>query len=120
MFDKTQNRSTGNIGEDAAADYLEAKGYKIIGRNVVFPFGEIDILAEYRGTIVIVEVKSVRGTGWGSAQELVRHKKQKKLKLLARGIEQEYPNRTIRIDVIGVEMLLGRMEIAHIENAVEG
>lgn len=117
-FDKTKNKSTGNEGEEEAAKYLLNKGYKVIERNLTLPYGEIDILAQERKTIVLVEVKTVRGSGFGLAQELVRFKKQNKLKLLGRYLEQQYPNSTIRIDVIGVDMSSDEHKIEHIENAV--
>ena len=120
MFDKTKNKLTGNTGEDIVAQYLRENGYKIIERNLVFEFGEIDILAEYKKTIVIVEVKTVRGGGFGQAVDLVRFAKQNKLKLLARAIEQQYPGRTIRIDVVGVDLSNVEPKIEHIESAVEG
>ena len=109
------NKFTGNRGEDIAAGFLEKNGYKILERNLTFTFGEIDILAEApTKTIVIVEVKTVSGSGWGSAHDLVRYKKQKKLKLLALAVEKEYPGCDIRIDVIGID----GDKIEHIENAV--
>lgn len=120
MFDKKKNKQTGNLGEDLAAKYLEDKGYKILDRNVNFEFGEIDILAEFRRTIVIIEVKTVRGSGFGLAQDLVRFAKQNKLRLLARAISQKYPDRTIRIDVVGIDISMGEPKIEHIESAVEG
>ena len=116
MFDKTKNKSTGDEGEQEAARYLGQKGYKIIGRNVKLFCGEIDILAEYKKAIIIVEVKTVRGGGFGLAQDLVRFAKQNKLRTL----QQEYPNRMMRIDVIGVDYSTGTPAIEHIENAVEG
>jgi len=119
-MDKTKNKKTGNRGEDIAARYLEQKGYKIIDRNISFPFGEIDILAEQRRTIVIVEVKTVRGAGFGTAVDLVRFAKQNKLRNLGRAVAQKYPGSAIRIDVIGVDLTNGEPEIEHIENAVEG
>jgi len=115
-MDKSRNKETGNYGENLATEYLEKLGYKILERNLKLFCGEIDILAEDRGTIVIVEVKTVSGFGWGSAHDLVRYKKQKKLKLLARAVEKEYSNRDIRIDVIGID----EEKIEHIKNAVEG
>lgn len=118
-FDKTKNKSTGNLGEDLATEYLEQKGYKIIDRNVKFPYGEIDILASWQNTIIVVEVKTVRGGGFGQAVDLVRFAKQNKLRLLARGVEQKYPAATIRIDVIGVNLTEQTPKIEHIENAVE-
>lgn len=118
-MDKTRNKSTGNEGEQRAYEYLVSKGYKILERNLKLFCGEIDILAEDRGTIVIVEVKTVSGSGFGDAVDLVRYKKQIKLRTLARAISQEYPNRTLRIDVIGVDKYAGGDEaINHIENAV--
>jgi putative endonuclease len=120
MFNKRENRKIGNFGEDLAAKYLEDRGYKIIGRNVNFPFGEIDIIANFKGIIVIVEVKTVRGSGFGLAQDLVRFAKQNKLRLLARAVEQQYPGKTVRIDVVGVDMSFDESKIEHIESAVEG
>lgn len=99
-------------------EYLIKKKYKILGRNINFEFGEIDILAQEGKVIVIVEVKTVRGEGFGLAQDLVRYKKQQKLKLLARAVIQKYPNSTIRIDVIGVDCSGPESKIEHIENAV--
>lgn len=116
---KKQNKITGSIGEEKAAQFLESIGYKIIDRNLKLICGEVDILAQDEKSIVIVEVKSVRGSGFGSAQELVRFKKQNKLKQLARTVEQKYPGRTIRIDVVGVEFSWdGEVEIEHLVNAV--
>jgi putative endonuclease len=120
MSDKTKNKLIGNAGEDIATQYLKEKGYKILERNLVFEFGEVDILAEYKKTIVIVEVKTVRGGGFGQAVDLVRFAKQNKLRLLARAIEQQYPGKTIRVDVIGVNLEIEPVAIEHIENAVEG
>jgi putative endonuclease len=102
-MDKTKNKATGNWGEDRASEYLKTLGYKILERNLRLFCGEIDILAEDRKTIVLVEVKTVSGAGFGEAVELVRYKKQEKLKLLASALTQEYPKRDIRIDVIGVD-----------------
>lgn len=116
MENKKDNKKTGNYGEDFATEYLISQKYKIIGRNITYPFGEIDILAEDKKIIVIVEVKTVWGTGWGSAIELVRRKKEKKLRLLARAIEREYPKKDIRVDIIGIDS----GKLTHIKNAVEG
>lgn len=118
-MDKTKNKNTGDLGEDEACEYLMSKGYRIVNRNVKLVCGEIDILAQDKKSLVIVEVKSVRGSGFGTAQELVRFKKQNKLRQLARALEQQYPNRTIRIDVVGVEFGWdGEVEIDHLVNAV--
>lgn len=113
-------KETGDIGEKIAAEYLESIGYKILERNLKLICGEVDILAQDRRTLVIVEVKTVRGSGFGLAQELVRFRKQKKLLQLGRAIEQKFPDRNIRIDVIGVDFSESEPKIEHIKNAVEG
>lgn len=42
-----------------ACKYLEQKGYKILERNYLKPWGEIDIVAERAGKLYFIEVKSV-------------------------------------------------------------
>ena len=54
---------TGKTGEDRAVRFLEKQGYGILGRNVKSPMGEIDIVANDRGTICFVEVRSRTGAG---------------------------------------------------------
>lgn len=117
---KSTKRITGDEGEQAACDYLVELGYKIIDRNLKLICGEIDILAEDKKVLVIVEVKTVSGGGFGLAQDLVRFRKQKKLRQLGRALEQKYPNRRLRIDVIGVSLNYHPPKIEHIINAVEG
>ena len=117
-----QNKSKclGNKGEEIAAKYLEEKGYKIISRNVRLKFAEADIIAESGDYLVIIEVKTTKPYGkFGYAEELVRYKKQKKLLNIARYYLQKYPDKKIRIDVIGIDMSSGSPKINHIKNAVE-
>lgn len=48
----------GTFGEKSAADFLRRKGFIILERNWKFHPFEIDIIAEEKGTIVFVEVKT--------------------------------------------------------------
>jgi putative endonuclease len=48
----------GRSGEQAAADYLEAEGFRILERNWRCADGEIDIVAVDRHTFVVCEVKT--------------------------------------------------------------
>ena len=50
--------SLGRRGERGAARYLEARGLRIIGRNVRHGSTEIDLVATEGSTLVFVEVKS--------------------------------------------------------------
>jgi len=56
---RTEKRKIGDIGESVACDYLVNKGFKIIGRNYLRKYGEIDIIAEKSGKIYFIEVKTV-------------------------------------------------------------
>jgi putative endonuclease len=48
----------GAQGEDAAASYLESKGWNVLARNFRTRFGEIDIIARHGDQVAFVEVKS--------------------------------------------------------------
>ena len=47
------------MGESLAADWLKRQGFKILDRNYLTKFGEIDIVGKKDGKIVFFEVKTV-------------------------------------------------------------
>lgn len=47
----------GRFGETIAAIYLRAKFYRIVGRRLKTPLGEIDLIAQKGDMLVFVEVK---------------------------------------------------------------
>ncbi|MEW5941133.1 MAG: YraN family protein, partial [Chloroflexota bacterium] len=48
----------GRWGEQAAAEYLEKRGYLILARNFRTKHGEIDLIARQDNILVFVEVKA--------------------------------------------------------------
>lgn len=52
-------KDIGQSGESMAADFLIRKGFKIIDRNYLKPWGEIDIVAQKGDWVHFVEVKTV-------------------------------------------------------------
>lgn len=64
------HESAGRRGETWAALFLRLKLYRIIGRRVKTPVGEIDLVAERFGTLVFVEVKS-RGFSYQQTEALL-------------------------------------------------
>ena len=69
----------GKFGEDIASKYLEEKGYKIKERNYRTFLGEIDIISEYKGNIIFVEVKTRRSDRFGYPEEAINYNKQRKI-----------------------------------------
>ncbi len=57
---QNEQQKIGAIGEEIATDYLKKKGYKILERNFKTRWGELDIIASYKKTIIFVEVKTLR------------------------------------------------------------
>lgn len=56
---KTQKQILGAIGEDAVCTYLTRKGFKVLDRNYLKKWGELDVVAIKNKKIHFVEVKSV-------------------------------------------------------------
>jgi len=59
-------RALGASGEARAAEYLEARGYRIVARNVRAGGVELDLIATRGPLTVFVEVKTRRSTRHGS------------------------------------------------------
>ena len=95
-------RATGNLGESLAVTFLEKLGWKVIQRNVHYRFGEIDILAETKDYIVIVEVKAKKDSSQGYAVEMITPSKKQVLRKLANLLQVEY-NKPVRVDVIAID-----------------
>ena len=81
----------GKSGEQAAAEYLESCGLRILDRNWRCATGEIDIVAVDRHTLVIVEVKARSGMRYGSPLEAVSRAKRARLRRCMAAMVQPWP-----------------------------
>ncbi len=99
-----RNREFGRRGEDAAANYLQRRGYVIVARNWTCLAGEADIIASIDGAIVFVEVKTRKDASMGLPSEAVDARKRKKYEDIAMSFLCSYDARDIqvRFDVISV------------------
>ncbi|NEE03661.1 YraN family protein [Phytoactinopolyspora halotolerans] len=112
--------SVGAYGEDVAARYLEDKGLVIVARNWRCAAGEIDIVALDGDLVVICEVKTRSGFGYGSGLEAVTREKGARLRRLAVAWREANgcDRAPVRIDVVAVHR--GRSDaplIEHVEGA---
>ncbi|MEU4195989.1 YraN family protein [Kribbella sp. NPDC026611] len=100
---RTKN-TVGRYGEDLAARYLSTHGFAVLERNWRCELGEIDIVARDGGTLVVCEVKTRRGLGYGSPLESITYRKLTTLRKLAgRWLQtHEVKPSGIRIDIISV------------------
>ncbi|MHB8106032.1 MAG: YraN family protein [Candidatus Cryosericum sp.] len=74
------NLALGNAGEELAAQWLSDHGFHVVARNLRTMYGELDIVAEKSGHVHVVEVKTRRGTGYGSPLEAIDRRKQEHLR----------------------------------------
>jgi putative endonuclease len=73
----------GRHGEQLAAEYLQQAGFRILGRNWRCAEGEIDIVMVDRRVLVVCEVKTRSGTGYGTPLEAITRQKVRRLRHLA-------------------------------------
>jgi putative endonuclease len=99
-------RALGRAGEDLAERHLIGAGFRILARNVHLRHAELDLVALDRTTLVFVEVRLRRSARFGSGEESVDRRKQRRIaaaaaELLARG---RLPRAArIRFDVVAID-----------------
>ena len=113
-----KRKDFGKEGEDIAVDFLLSKGYEIIERNWRFGKKEIDIIAIYDKSLVIVEVKTREDKRLERPGDLVSPQKSR---YIIDAAEAYIKNNNItletRFDVILIYPALLDPEIEHIERA---
>ena len=77
--DRTASASAGTQAESLAAAFLEARGLAIVARNVRSRYGEIDLIAKDRDTVVFVEVRLRRSSRFGGASASITPAKRQRL-----------------------------------------
>ncbi|MBT3302290.1 MAG: YraN family protein [Bacteroidetes bacterium] len=114
-----EHNELGRKGEELAANYLQAKGYKILHRNWIFEKDELDIVCLFQNTIVFVEVKTRSSDSYGHPEEAVGKAKQEKLlRIIDTYLNQFQLDLEIRIDIVSIILTANEQKIYHIEDAV--
>ena len=125
---KTEKRLLGDIGEDAAARYLKKQHYRIKERNFSdSQNNEIDIVAEDRDHLIVVEVKTRTHNAdniarFGAPSAAVDARKRRCLLIAARAyLSLHRVKKRIRFDIVEVylsnEMPQTVIEIHHMPDA---
>lgn len=106
----------GKFGENVAARGLAAQGWRILDRNWRCRLGEIDIVAQDGGELVVVEVKTRRGTAFGPPEEAVTRAKLARLRRLAAAWldSQSRHFDGVRVDVVAVRVGVGGVRVEHL------
>lgn len=111
--------SLGTWGEETAAGYLKACGYKIIERNFYCRIGELDLVAMDGETIVFIEVKTRRSLAYGLPCESITETKKYHIRrtikyyLMIHGLE----GIDLRIDIMEILVKNQSTYVRHIKNA---
>ena len=111
----------GRLGEQIAAEWLDARGFELIGRNLRRQSGELDIVALEGERLVFVEVRTRRRGASIRPEETVREGKRRRVAHQARCWLSEHPGlgegRVVCFDVVGVS--LPSREVRHYRCAFE-
>jgi len=121
---KTSKQKLGDLGENIATKYLIRQEFMIIGRNFKCYWGEIDIIARYKGEVVFIEVKTrkkIIENPFGCPEDAVNTKKLNNIKASAEVFLEEngiLDSANWRIDIIAIEINWKRRlaQLKHIVN----
>jgi putative endonuclease len=122
-------QEVGVLGEQIAVEYLEARGWEILDRNVRWREGELDVVAsrweELWGEpvlrVIFVEVKTRRRGGRYAPQDNITPKKQRTVARLA-GMwarRRDLGRCAQRLDVIAVVLGEEAPQVVHYEGAFD-
>lgn len=110
----------GREGERLAAEHLVARGLVILARNWRRREGELDVVATDGTHLVVCEVKTRSGVGYGLPAEAVTRTKAARIRRLAHQWLAESRARfvEVRFDVVAVLLEPGRApQVEHYEGA---
>jgi putative endonuclease len=102
---KTEKRRIGDIGENVACMFLQKHGFKILDRNYLRKWGELDIVAQKGYAIHFIEVKSVTHGTLLRPEENMHPGKLKRLHramqtyMLEKGMDLDFQLDLVTVDV---------------------
>ncbi len=113
-----KHNELGKKGEQLAIDFLIKKGYTIMKRNYRFQKAEVDIIAQLKDTLAIVEVKTRSTVDFGNPQDFVKPKQiQRLVKAVDEYVTVNKLDVEVRFDIIAIVKQGKGFNIEHLENA---
>lgn len=105
-------------GEQIAVEFLLNKGYSILCRNYRYKKWEIDIVAQFQNTLVVVEVKTRNSSFLSGPEVTVSKNKQRNLVRCANAFikEQEIDYDT-QFDIVSIVLNENEQTIEHLKDA---
>ena len=91
-----QHNELGKKGEQLAIDFLVDKGYTILEKNYRYLKAEVDIIAQKKDVLAVVEVKTRSTDYFGNPQDFVNPKK---IKLLLSAIDYYVIEKDLDVEV---------------------
>ncbi len=118
---KHSRQRLGDAGEEAAAELLRGRGYRIVARQHRCRRGEVDLIAEKGEILVFVEVRTRATAAFGAPEETVGFAKQQRIIAAARDFlaRRRGPERAARFDVVAVVDGPRGPQLTHYENAFD-
>lgn len=116
---KTAKRGFGDIGENVACVFLEKHGFKVIERNYLRKWGEIDVVCIKGNKMHFVEVKSVSSETGIRGEENMHPQK---IKRLERAIQTYLAEKRMDLDwqldlvLVNINMTTKEAKVQIIEN----
>jgi putative endonuclease len=120
----TGRQRLGTGAERAAADYLAARGYRLLAVNQRVGRGELDIIARRGSVLVFAEVKARRSLWCGAPEDAVTVRKRRQVARLAElwlaarpyalaGVQE------VRFDILAVDLTTVPAQIRHLPAAFD-
>jgi putative endonuclease len=100
------SRQRGTQSERLAADFLQARGLKVLARNFRCNAGELDLVCLDRKVLAVIEVRQRGSQEFGGALQSVTWCKQRKIIRATRYLLQrqaDWQTLAVRFDVVAVQ-----------------
>ena len=113
-----EHNELGKKGEELATQFLRQKGYKILIRNYRFKKLEIDIIAQDKDELIIVEVKTRASRYLAGPEDTVSLNKQRLIvKAANQYIEEHDVDLDTRFDIVSIILNEKETNVEHLIDA---